>query len=368
MTTDTAQQAAPARRPWQFETGWLAGRTYDSILIFGVLALALTAGAVVINRPGLFVPVLLIDLWLLGYHHVIATFTKLAGTAEDRKENKFLIYYAPVIVLVAVLGLANTVGLWSIITIYFFWQWFHYTRQAYGIAVFYRRRAPGAPLEKRWAAQLAVWAIPVWGVLHRCAQGWDEFLALPIKMPPVPMELVNVVGVFACLVTLWWLVQRVREWRAGVLPLGQTLFMASHMLIFYVAYIGADQINYGWLMANIWHNAQYILFVWLFNTKRFNNYQGQSGKWLAWASQPQPVRILFYFGASLLATSVFYGTLMKTFTFIADGNTALVTMMYVVTFQAVNFHHYLVDGYIWKARKKKHQVVLNAHAPETPPV
>ena len=38
---------------------------------------------------------------------------------------------------------------------------------------------------------------------------------------------------------------------------------------FGVAYIWTRDITFGWLMINIWHNFQYILFVWMFNNRRF---------------------------------------------------------------------------------------------------
>lgn len=35
-----------------------------------------------------------------------------------------------------------------------------------------------------------------------------------------------------------------------------------------------------------------------------------------------------------------------------------VTMLIVIIYQAFNFHHYIVDSLIWKARKKSNQKVM----------
>ncbi len=215
-----------------FQAGWLDGKLYDSIFIFGVALTALASGAIVLYRPDLFYPVLLADIWLLGYHHVIATFTKLGGTKEDREENAFLIYYLPIIVLAAVFALYFSLGIWSIVTVYFFWQWFHYTRQAYGISVFYRRKIKNVFTENKWLTILSVWSIPAWGLLHRGSQGWDEFLSLPVFIPLVPKSIVLLAAGVAIFSIAWWLWNCFLNFKKGTLSLAYMYFMFSHMIIF----------------------------------------------------------------------------------------------------------------------------------------
>lgn len=358
----TAQTTTSAFQGWHVRAGWLHSPLYDSILLFGVLGIALGAGAVVTNHPNLFMLLFLADLWLLGYHHVVATFSKLAGTPQDRKENSFLIYIAPALVLGAVVAMIYFIGIWSVITTYFFLQWFHYVRQSYGISVFYGTRVPDLPRQNRWALKAVLWCVPIWGVLHRCAQGWDVFLFQDFWMPHVPWSLVSIAAIVSGIIIFLWVVSCLVAWKKGQLPLGQTLFIASHMLVFYLAYVFIKDINHGWLVVNIWHNAQYILFVWLYNTRRFSNYTGQGAKLLAWLSQPKPVRIILYFYVTLAISSVFYGVLSKGFSLVAQDNIVLLTMLYVLAFQTINFHHYLADGYIWKARKKQHRDVIGVES------
>lgn len=342
------------------KSGLLDGWVYDSIFIFGTAAIALFSGAIVLWNPALFFPVMLADLWLLGYHHVITTFTKLAGTKKDRQENWFLIYILPFIVLGAVFSLYALIGVWSIVSVYFFWQWFHYTRQSYGVSVFYRRKAKQAA-ENEWLGHLAIWSIPVWGILHRCAQGWDEFLFLPIKLPDVPDQLVFLAGVGALGSTLWWLWSRVEQYQKGQLSLGQTYFTFSHMVIFYVGYVAISEINVGWLVANIWHNAQYILFVWLYNTKRFVGLQPVEGRGttvMQVLSQRQPIRVILYFCFTMATTTVVYQGLSEGFKAFAASNAIVLSTLYIIGYQTINFHHYVVDGLIWKAKNRQNQQVL----------
>lgn len=349
---------AQAPQAWQYQNNWLSGFRFDSLFIFGVLGVALLSGFIVWHNPALFAPVLFLDLWFLGYHHVISTFTKLAGTPEDRAENKFLIYQLPFLVILAVIVLARFVGLWSIITIYFFWQWYHYVRQSYGVSSFYHRKAEFKIEEPKWLNQATLWSIPVWGLLYRCHQGWDKFLGQEFWTPYVPGALVVIAGLVSLGLLGYWVLTRFLAFSEGRLPLGQTMFMASHFTAFYVGYIFIPDINIGWLVANIWHNAQYILFVWLYNTNRFKNVDNDSETVIAWASQIKPVRIMAYFVGCLIITTILYKSLMIGFGSLAGEDVLLLTTFYVVAFQTINFHHYIVDSLIWKARKKKHQQVM----------
>ena len=114
---------------------------------------ALASGVLVMVEPRLFWPVLMADLWLLGYPHVIATWTRIAMDGEGFARHRFLALGLPVPVLLGTLALAAFVGFWAVATIYLYWQWFHYTRQSWGIIRAYGRKAgsggrlgPKAPL------------------------------------------------------------------------------------------------------------------------------------------------------------------------------------------------------------------------------
>ncbi len=352
-------QAKP--KPWRMPRGYLSSALYDNTLIFGVMILAIGTGLIVNYRPELFVPVLLADLWFLGYHHVIATFTKLAGTKEDRKENRFLIYVLPFIVLSAVYVLFHFFGIVMIVTIYFFWQWFHYTRQSYGISSFYRRKA--GVTKTTTPAQLdyaVIWAVPILGVLNRSAQGWDTFLFQPVWLPELSVWTPMLGSVIALVIVVYWLVTKFVDYSKGNLAYGSFFFVLSHQIVFFTAYVFIDEITIGWLVANIWHNGQYILFVWLFNRNRFQKPEMQEKKSvLHWLSQKSPYRTFIYFIACLGVTTAVYSSISLGTKWISAGDTVMITAITVVMYQTINFHHYIVDSLIWKARKKQHQKIMN---------
>ena len=67
---DMSTPAIAVHRPtW----AWLREPRFDIAFILGLPAMALLTGVVVLAQPSLFPVVLLFDLWVLGYHHVIST-------------------------------------------------------------------------------------------------------------------------------------------------------------------------------------------------------------------------------------------------------------------------------------------------------
>lgn len=328
------------------QTGWLRSRQFDVTFVQGVAALALLSGAIVVARPELFKFVLIADLWLLGYHHVIATFTRLAFDKKSLREYRFFVFVLPVLVFAATFGLAWSVGVWVIATVYLYWQWFHYTRQSWGISQVYRAKSGGLVDDGPLFSKLSFYLIPAWGILYRSWQAPDTFLFVELRVIPVPELLVDVVGVAAVASILAWGYRRIQLWRNGRLPVAHTWYMLSHYAVFLVGYLLIADITFGWLVINVWHNAQYILFVWLFNTNRFKNGIDSNAQFLSKISQSN--NILRYLLICVAISTLIYltGLLIASNQFVAG------LPMVVILFQAINFHHYIVDSRIWKVRKK----------------
>jgi hypothetical protein len=327
--------------------GWLRDRTFDLNFIAGVAVVALLSGALVASDPRWFAPLLILDLWLLGYHHVISTFTRLCFDRQSFRERRRLVLALPFAVCAGVTTLYVAVGPWSLATLYLYWQWFHYTRQSYGIEQVYRRKAPDtAPGDPR-VDRLALYLLPLWGILHRSAQAPATFLGVELRALPVPALAVDIVGAAALLALLGWAAPRARAALQGQLPAAHTLYMSSHFAIFFVGYVLIENIDHGWLVLNVWHNLQYILFVWLFNARRFEGGVDPGARLLSTLSQPRNAR--FYFATCLAISTSVYLLIDQ-----AVGSLALVLVVY----QTINFHHYVVDGLIWKVRRRRLQQTL----------
>lgn len=327
--------------------GWLRSFSFDVNFIAGIAVLALLTGAIAIARPDLFYFILLLDLTLLGYTHVISTYTRLCFDRERFRENRFLVLWLPPMVLGAVILVGFGVGLWVLASVYLYWQWFHYARQSWGISQVYRRKSNGRVKDPLQINHVVFYLLPFWGILYRSYQDPGQFLGLELRVIPVPSIAVEIAGLAALLALGWWLSSRAVLWMRGQLPVAHTLFMLSHFGIFYVAYIGIENINYGWLVINVWHNAQYIVFVWLFNNSLFKGQADSNSRFLSYISQNG--KGLMYFAVCCSLAVVFYQTMEWTLG-------ALLPL--IVIYQTINFHHYIVDSVIWKIRRKPIKKVL----------
>ena len=326
--------------------GWLRGITFDLSYVVGLAAVAILSGWFVVANPKLFPAIFVINAWLLGYHHVISTFTRLTFDTESLREHRFLVTWMPLIVLTCVAAACLLFGAWILTTTYLYWQWWHYTRQSYGVSRIYQRKA-GVPDDLIY--KLVIYALPAWGILHRSYQAPEKFLFLEVKVIPVPLWLVTLAGAATLVVVAWWVAHTVKAWLEGNFSISHTLYLCSHLMVFGAGYLWIDNINHGWLVLNIWHNSQYILTVWMFNNNRFKNGIDRKHHLLSYISQSS--HLPMYFAVCLLLSTGIYAGLRYSLDWLALLTATSVPLMAIV-FQTVNFHHYLVDAFIWKVRRK----------------
>lgn len=323
--------------------GWLRSTSFDLTLILGVAALALLSAGICIIKPSWFTMVLLIDLWVLGYHHVVSTFTRLAFDKDSFTQYKFLVLGLPVIVAVCATALSFMIGPWTLATIYLYWQWFHYTRQSYGLMRVYQAKVGVAA--DIWD-QSVIYLLPLAGILYRSYQNPSTFLGLEVKTLPVSYEVYYFVFVLSLIGVVVWVVKQALRLKAGATSLGYFMYMLSHIIIFSIGYLTIESINLGWLVINVWHNAQYILFVWLYNNKRFNNQVDVQHKFLSFISLSKNQWL--YYGVCLAISTAVYLVISKA----TRPMQLTVPAIAMIIYQTINFHHYIVDGIIWKVRKK----------------
>lgn len=324
-------------------TGWLRGPAFDLAFLGGVLALALALGTVGTVGHAAFAAVLAVDLWLLAYPHVASTFTRIAFDRESARRHTFLLVGLPPLVLAGTAGVAWAGGAIALNTLYFAWQSVHYARQSDGIARAYRRASGATTAARDHLTDLVVYAFPIWGVLHRIDQRPTAFYGAPILVPTVPGEVVPIAGAIATTALALWSVRQARLLRGGAPVLGLTLHVASHVIITVVSHLVVEDITRGWLFINIWHNAQYLPFVWAANVRRHQGGVDPARRLVSWISQPRNVG--WYAAVCLALGAGFYLALGRASAALPQD----VLPVVLVAHLAVNFHHYLVDTVIWRA-------------------
>ncbi|HKE85077.1 MAG TPA: hypothetical protein VKB50_15045 [Vicinamibacterales bacterium] len=142
---------------------YIRSEEFDTTLLVAPLLAGLAAAAIVSANPQLYLLLLVADLWLLGYHHVIATYTRLPFDGQSRRRNRFLALDLLLITTAVTLVVAITAGAWVIASTFLYLQWFHYMRQGYGIARMYFRTTPQGqvPDARDWASDLVIYLVPI---------------------------------------------------------------------------------------------------------------------------------------------------------------------------------------------------------------
>ncbi|WP_457281300.1 hypothetical protein [Polaromonas sp. P5_D5] len=324
---------------------------FDRLFLFGTAGIALVLGALATISPAMFVAVVLVDIWLFASPHVIATYTRIGFDKAQAKKHWFLIFGLPPIVLVGVTMVALAYELGGLFTLYFIAQTYHVTRQSFGIARAYRRADPQATGPDRLSESL-IYLFPLWGLMHRCTTAPEFFYGYPIYLPSVDAALTGATGIVAVFVCAWWGYRQLRLALAGQLNAGHCLFVASHLLVTAVAYLWATNITSGWLVVNIWHNLQYLQFVWLQNVRRDAQLPGAVDQRSLDGQDLQRLMNPFKNAAKYLALCLVLGAVMYEALSVAGRQLIWLGLpaVFILHF-TVNFHHYLVDGVIWKRPK-----------------
>ena len=320
--------------------------SFDATLLVAPIALGLLAAAAVTANPALYAAVVVADLWFLGYHHVVSTYTRLGFSSRGLLRNRFLALDLLLVIVLTTTVLAFTAGAWVVATAFLYLQWFHYMRQGYGISRMYFRATPDGQVAgaRDLVATAVIYVVPIFAIAHRSMTMGDTFLAMPIRTIAPPQAIVTALAIAAAVTIGAWFVRFGQRVGSGTADLRYEGFVFSHILIFLVAYVWTESANVGWLAINIWHNLQYVLVVWMVNVKKYSGRVDSEEPLLSRISQPG--RSVTYFVCCLLITTLVYLALNRFTVLVMGGGLAATLGVYM----GINFHHYVVDAMIWKRR------------------
>ncbi len=212
--------------------GWLRSPGFDSVFICGLLALGLFAGATVMAYPTWFYTIFVLNLWFLGFHHVIATYTRLVFDTESFQQYKALVLYLPLGVLLMTGFIGATMGPQALTTIYLYWQWYHYTRQSEGISKAYARKSVHPATGHDLITRLTFWVVPLDGIVNVSFKSSGTFLAFPVYTLPISIEVVFFMDCTAVVCLALWSLHQIKAFQKGTLSIPYVLYMFSHFVIY----------------------------------------------------------------------------------------------------------------------------------------
>ena len=334
-------RAATANEP----PAWL-GRTFlhpviDYLAIGGLLSLTLAVVIVATGETAL-LPIAAVHALVLFSNsaHFASSTVRLYCKPVARETWPLVTTLLPAATLVAVglcLAFADLLGRHAT-ALYLTWSPYHYAAQAYGLAVMYAYRS-GCRLGARDKHVLkAVALLPFVHALFvgrgvgadwLLPEAWqaNETYQAAVAWLRHGLPVIAVVAIAAAVV-------EIRRSTGRMLPLISLLTIVSNGVWFFV--LAPLQ---AFLWATIFHGLQYLVIVAVFHTRDQ-------------LARPDNRRPGWQHALGFYATSLLLGYLLfqcVPLGFVAAGFGPVESVL--ITVAAINVHHFIVDGFIWKLRR-----------------
>ncbi|MBM4383429.1 MAG: tetratricopeptide repeat protein [Deltaproteobacteria bacterium] len=364
---------AAATTPPAARSGWLFGPAPDLLLGCGALSL-LAFGAFMLGgerlriaQPALVFP---LGVLLLGMPHYGGTLLRVYERARDRRSYAVFSYGATAAVAawLALALIEPVAGTW-LATLYLTWSPWHYTGQNYGLAVMFlgRRGVAVDAKDKRWLwAAFALSYALTFVSMHAQTPGEVEApvqyasyalhvgrLGIPLALAQ-PLTLALGAAALACLV------------RAGVglarsapslAALGPAALLAASQALWFALPAAALMLNtsFGFEAFDWRQRAHYVTWIALFHSAQYlwvtTYYARQSESWSGFA--PYAAKVLASGAAIWTLPSLAFGPA-------ALGVSSMDAGLALLIASAVNVHHFILDGAIWKLRGRIGEILIRA--------
>lgn len=359
--------------------GWLFGPGPD--LIFGcggayiaIFTLLVVAG----DRMLALIPLGLLPLLTLftGTPHVGATLLRVYERREDRNRYALVALWATLLVGAAfILGIYDIrIGSW-LVTAYVAWSPWHFTAQNYGISMmFLKRRGVDVTIGVK---KFLFWSFTFsWALVFLSTNGdvastlYTPYqpdglsyrfisLGLPLSIN-APLMAIALLGYIVSLAGTAILLLRRASWRAiapsALLVLVQALWFSFPMVARNAGVFGdlvpvsLQHSEYSLLWIMFGHSVQYL---WIATYFAFRTGAASRG--------------LPYLTRSLLAGGAVWGIPLLLFGPDLLGSRAIDAGLFLLVAAAVNVHHFILDGVIWRLRSGRIAGILVRSREESVP-
>jgi hypothetical protein len=350
---------------------WLFGPIPDLLFGCGLLYVLLfvvfsAAGAEIRAREAVYILPLL-GMFLSSPHYG-ATILRVYERRNDRHSYVLFSLYATAVVFVAfVYGIYNPFAASLLVTIYLTWSPWHYTGQNYGLAIMFVRRrgvevTPGA---RRWiyASFVLSFALVFLAAHHASGSvaglpvfysGGSDIRFLPLGIPTLVTNLAVEIVVIAYVVTLIGSAITLLK-RARVRDLVPTfVLMLTQALWFSIPIFTRHfQLRTGLEPIDSEFRGHYILWIVLGHAVQYlwvtAYFARSSPGWRGYSN---------YFAKTLIAGTAAWALPVILFAPDITGRLPFDAGLALLVAAAVNVHHFILDGAIWKLRKSRIANVL----------
>ncbi len=283
----------------------IRSEVFDRFLIWLPCAAALAFGLSVYGlSPS--THVFSIAMCLTGFGHVWALFNRLYGNSDLRKRHWILAWPLPPLCLLTV-AVAFHFSPKAVFVGYVFGRFFHYVRQSYGISRILGKNLANGRLHEAW-----IYLLP------------SIFFAVVVLEHPQELTNFALVLLGLGLLALLWRLSRAES----VAQKFHLTYLWTHLLMFALGYLFFQRSGAGHLMLVVWHGSQYMLFVWhCQNLSRNKN--------------PLSAKPAFF-------AAIVVGLGTATFGLLKFSDQNLYPHSFLIVGMAINLHHYVVDGFIWR--------------------
>lgn len=289
--------------------------------------------------------------------HLASTWTRVYLDGHERFKRPFHYFLVPALLVGFVVLLITIEGRQSSLlrTVLFYWAFWHFVAQCWGILRIYQRKAgevgkPIASLER-----VLLYLVALSPMLERLHTGPWSLFGSEIMHPEIPAWLVRGTWLVTGVVALAYVAARTVQYASGSRVYWiRPAFIAATAVAFYVPFTMIKS-NGGaaFAAAACWHGFQYLGIVWFYNRNRWKAGVDPKTKLVSWISQPG--RAVYYFLALLALVGCFYGLILVLGMFMLDQKT-LGSLVWL----SLTFGHYYIDGVIWKLRKPELAKTLGA--------
>ena len=355
-----ARVAPPASRG-----ALVVGRTFvhpafDYLLIGGGLSLLFAVGVALRGRDAwasgppaglLLTSALPVLIYVCNMAHFAASTVRLYTREGAFARHPFLTMAFPLVsfaLLALAIAFPEHIGA-HLNALYFTWSPYHYSAQAYGLAVMYCYRSSLALDDRdKWLVRLACLPPFVLAFLSFPASGLEWFVAPATILDMPSLHAARQTLRFAMIVlTLVAPVALVGYfWKTGraVPAISVMIILANGIWWTALSYMQA------FVWVTVFHGLQYLAIISIFHVNERLKQPANRRPWWAHA--------LWFYGACLVLGYVLFQVLPLGYEAAGFGWAASSTLVIA----AINIHHFIVDAYIWRLKKDPNYRVVESAA------